>query len=388
MSIYEQAIEDIKKYKMCKQNCPTYILSSITGPIGPTGPQGVQGLQGEEGPQGPQGEKGDIGPQGPQGPIGPTGPQGVQGLQGEEGPQGPQGEKGDIGPQGPTGDAGTSVTILGSYSTLSELQQKHPNGSPGDSYLVDSNLYVWSNENRKWVDVGVIKGPQGSQGPQGPRGPKGDTGPIGPQGDQGLQGVAGPQGAKGLKGDPGPQGPQGPKGDPGPQGPTGPTGTNSIPTLFALTFNEEMPKGGVVVNPTDRIPLETEIYDNDKIFYVSNGNNTITIMKAGVYKVYFTVQARATGQTSGLDDSNVISIGFRRLEDPTVYAGNSVWGNKTTPTTIVGQGIINLTYPNQLFELVNLGRFPIYLQSPDVDTLNTESSFISPLVSIIIEEIK
>ncbi len=36
MSIYEQAIEDIKKYKMCKQNCPTYILSSITGPTGPT----------------------------------------------------------------------------------------------------------------------------------------------------------------------------------------------------------------------------------------------------------------------------------------------------------------------------------------------------------------
>lgn len=383
MSIYEQAIEDIKKYKMCKQNCPTYILSSITGPQGPTGPQGLPGPQGSEGPTGPQGE---VGPQGEQGIIGPTGPQGVQGLQGEEGPQGPPGEKGEAGPQGPTGADGTSVTILGSYNTFEELQQKHPNGSPGDSYLVDSNLYVWSNENGKWVDVGVIKGPQGERGPQGVRGPKGDVGPQGPQGDQGLQGVAGPQGAKGSKGDTGPQGPQGPKGDPGPQGPTGPTGTNSIPTLFALTFNEDVPKEGIEVNPTDRIPLETEIYDDDKIFYVSNGNNTITIMKKGVYKVYFTVQARAFGD--GQDDSSIISIGFRRLEDPTVYAGNSVWGSKTTPTTVVGQGIINLTYPNQLFELVNLGRHPIYLKSPDVDTLNTQSFFISPLVSIIIEEIK
>ncbi len=358
MSIYEQAIEDIKKYKMCKKNCPTYILSSITGPTGPTGPQGETGLIGEPGPQG------EVGPTGEAGPMGPTGPQGVQGLQGEIGPQGPPGEKGDVGPQGPTGDAGTSVTILGSYSTLSELQQKHPEGKPGDSYLVDSDLYVWSDENSEWVNVGTIKGPTGDTGPQGIRGPKGDVGPMGPQGDQGLQGVAGP------------------KGDTGPTGPAGPV---SIPTLFVLTFNADDPKNGVTVNPTDRIPLETEIYDEDKIFYVSNVNNTITILKKGVFKVYFTVQALAFGDGT---DQSVISIGFRRLEDPTVYAGNSVWGNKTTPTTIVGQGIINLTYPNQLFELVNLGKYPICLKSPDVDTLNTQSSFVSPLVSIIIEEIK
>ncbi len=352
MSIYEQAIEQIKKYKTCKQNCPTYILSSITGPTGPMGPQGVTG---EPGPQGEQGLPG---------PIGPTGAQGIQGLQGPEGQPGPQGEQGEIGPTGP---AGTSVTILGSYSTLGELQQKHPQGKPGDSYLIDTNLYVWSEENSKWVDVGVIKGPQGNPGERGLQGPKGDVGPIGPTGAQGIQGVKGPT---------------------GPTGATGPTGTSYTPTLFVITFNETVPPGGLKVDPDDRLPLETEIYDSDNLFYVSNVNNTITFMEKGIYKIDFTVQAHASEQINNQEAANIISVGFVKQEEPTVYAGNSVWGSKTTPTTISGHGIINLTYPKQLFELLNLGKYPIYLQSPKIDSLSTESSFASPIVTIMIQKIK
>ena len=85
-------------------------------------------------------------------------------------PQGP------IGPQGPQGEAGTGVTILGSYSTESALKAAHPTGNPGDAYLVEGNLYVWSETESEWDNVGNIKGPQGEKGD------KGDTGDAGAAG--------------------------------------------------------------------------------------------------------------------------------------------------------------------------------------------------------------
>lgn len=191
-------------------------------------------------------------------------------LIGQAGPQGPKGEKGEQGIQGPKGDKGeqgTGITILGSYDTLEQLIDDNPTGSIGQSYLIDGNLYVWSEAMLTWTNVGRIQGevgPQGPQGPQGPKGEKGEQGPQGLQGEQGLQGVqgiqgeTGPQGEKGNTGAPGPkgdngitptigdngnwflgtedtgmpsrgeQGEQGPKGEKGEQGPQGDTGTDVV----------------------------------------------------------------------------------------------------------------------------------------------------------------
>ena len=63
---------------------------------------------------------------------------------------------------GAKGDDGTSVTILGSYATLADLQTAHPTGNPGDSYLVGGDLYVWNGS--AWEDVGQIKGDTGDTG--------------------------------------------------------------------------------------------------------------------------------------------------------------------------------------------------------------------------------
>lgn len=81
---------------------------------------------------------------------------------------------------GTFGRDGTSVTILGSYNTLAELQAAHPTGSLGDAYMVAGDLYVWNGSD--WENVGQIQGPQGAQGPQGETGATGPTGPTGPQG--------------------------------------------------------------------------------------------------------------------------------------------------------------------------------------------------------------
>ncbi len=381
-------------------------VGNMRGPIGEVGPQGLQGPPGDQGVMGPQGPQGVQGPQGLPGDIGPTGPQG---------PIGPQGKQGEIGPAGPTGPSGTSVTILGYYDTFQELEANHPEGSIGQSYLVGSNLYVWSDENSKWEDVGVIRGPQGLQGergPQGEAGPPGPEGPKGEKGDQGLQGIRGLQGERGPQGEqgePGIQGPrglqgpegppgeqgkqgvQGPKGDTGPMGPAGPqgpAGSLEIPTGFFVTTSEDLLGSDGVVPTGERVPLRITVQDSDGRYYLSDVNNTITFLKEGLYKVTFTVVAHAVKQEPAVQGQTVISLGFKKIDEDPVYVACSVWGSTSMSSVLVGQGIINLPYSKQLFELVNLSKVSISVQSPGLNYLSTESSFASPVVSIMIEALK
>lgn len=78
--------------------------------------------------------------------------------------------KGEDGVDGKDGKDGTSINILGSYESLEELQEAHPTGSVGDGYLIQGDLYVWSETQSNWSNVGNI------QGPKGDTGEKGDTG--------------------------------------------------------------------------------------------------------------------------------------------------------------------------------------------------------------------
>lgn len=107
-------------------------------------------------------------------------------------------KNGEQGPQGEKGADGTGVTILGSYNSVEELKTAHPTGNLGDAYLVEGILYVWSETELDWVDVGDIKGPKGDKGEQGPQGEQGVQGPQGEQGVQGPQGEQGPAGADGI----------------------------------------------------------------------------------------------------------------------------------------------------------------------------------------------
>ena len=311
-------------------NTSTWINAGrIQGPSGPTGATGLTGTTGETGPIGPTGAQGATGSQGIPGPTGDTGPQG---------PTGPTGTQGLVGPTGPTGAQGTGVTILGSYPDEATLIAANPiesdqpggvwtpwgsgesyqlydvvihisstanpfillnpaafvvGGAPesgfgwepytepaaGNGYLVDGDLYVWSQSTTSWINVGNIQGPTGPQGEIGPTGPTGPapynfvgaynngadyspglvvyysgslwirigeanpgyppyvgspywelfvsqgetgaTGPTGPTGPQGLQGSLGEQGEIGPTGPTGSQGIQGVTGPTGPQGPQG-----------------------------------------------------------------------------------------------------------------------------------------------------------------------
>ena len=432
MNMYEKALKKIEEDQKLK---PNYSIIGPTGPMGPTGPIGpalnilgsfeseeelehdhptgnlgdayiigdelyvwttdkwedVGTVKGPKGDIGPQGIPGPQGEMGPQGEIGPQGIQGAQGPQGIPGPIGPIGPQGDIGPTGKTGakgNDGTSVTILGSYDTIEALEQAHSSGKPGDSYLVDSNLYVWSEENSKWINVGVIKGPQGEQGdtgPQGPRGIQGPQGPEGPKGERGPQGIQGAQGPQGIPGPQGEQGLQGPQGLQGAQGPQGLPGPLSVPTAIFITTSKEFPDGKVI-EPEYPVPLELKTYDMNNEFYLSNKNNTITFLNPGTYTICFIVQAKTLTSTNQ-QNPNIISLGFKKLDDSKIYAGCSIWGNSTTPSLLIGMGTVSINTPDW-FELRNTGTASFKVQSPSLSNLGTDSSFVSPIVTIIIQKIK
>lgn len=163
-------------------------------------------------------------------PQGPQGIQGEQGPPGEQGPQGIQGIQGETGATGPAGADGTGVNILGGFASESELPTS---GTPGDAYLIQGDLYVWTGS--VWENVGNIQGPPGpmgatgTSGAQGPQGVQGDTGPAGPTGVTGATGPQGEPGPTGATGATGPQGPAGPQGEPGPTGATGAQGPQGIP---------------------------------------------------------------------------------------------------------------------------------------------------------------
>ena len=135
------------------------------------------------------------------------------------------------------GKDGTSINILGSLSSTSDLPTS---GNSGDCYVIDGDLYVWSANTSTWENCGRIKGEPGTPGANSYLHIKysddgltftandGETPGIyigvltdntkadstnfndytwsrirGDQGLQGLQGEKGEQGIQGEKGDPG-----------------------------------------------------------------------------------------------------------------------------------------------------------------------------------------
>ena len=134
----------------------------------------IRGSAGATGTTGAKGDKGDTGAKGDKGDTGATGNTGATGA---TGPQGPKGDK---------GENGTSVKILGTKPSVSDLPAK---GEIGDAWLVNGNLYVWADNS--WENVGNI---------QGPKGDKGDTGATGAAGKTGATGATGKTGATGATG--------------------------------------------------------------------------------------------------------------------------------------------------------------------------------------------
>ena len=278
--------------------------------------------------------------------IGPTGPTGPKG---DIGPTGPSG-----GPTGPTGPQGPVTITIGKTTTT----------NPGQVASVSN---IGTNQN-VILEFEI---------PEGPTGPKGDPG---------IQGLKGP---KGDKGDDGPQGPQGLQGDMGPrglQGPTGPAGPEIRGAAYLVTYHLiTYPQNGLEISVKERIPISRIEIDTDRLVTLNTDENTIKFNKTGFYKIKFIVNGSVNVGSVFDPIKDFVTVGFRQTGTDNTYIGGSVFIKEPIATPLTSEGIITVVNTNNTYELVNLSKDTIFLNSPSIDDVSSNSYFTNPLAIIIIE---
>ena len=190
-----------------------------------------------------------------------------------------------VGPRGPRGEG---INIIDYYKSEDELLDRHPIGKTGDAYLVNSNIFVWSENDGIWKDAGSIKGENGEDGnceiidivdTQTL-----DAGQMAKVTDNFSENthhltISIP---KGDKGDVGPTGPQGPE---------GPIMEGSTEGMLFVSFAETNISGLMNIQDTHIIPTDSE-------FFEINGRNDI-IVSAGVYEIAFSGAIEEVDSTHG-----------------------------------------------------------------------------------------
>ncbi len=227
------------------------------------------------------------------------------------------------------------MTIAGSYDTYDELTEEQSTGTDAGAYLVDGELYVWSNDSDSWEDIGTLQGPIGATGPTGP---------------------------------------------------TGASGTEDIGAAFLVTFDNNDYQKGIEVLTGERLPIDRLEVDSNNLCTLDENDNTIQFNKVGIYKISFMVNAYVNYLNDNFDSTvDFISIGFRNVDNDVIYAGASVWINDETAHQIVGNGVFEVTDISAPYELYNFSKRAIYLDSPGIENIELHSYFLNPVVTILIE---
>lgn len=255
------------------------------------------------------------------------------------GPTGPTGPQGEIGP------TGTGIKIMGRYNNYDDFIKEHQVGNIDDSYMVDCDLYIWDDMNKKWINIGPIKGDKGDNG---------------------------------IQGEPGIQGPIGPQGEIGPTGPTGPS-NNTIRSAYLVTFNDN---DEINIPILSKIPIKHKELDLTNL--VTLDENDIKFNIAGYYHISIIVSAYVKDIQSN-PETDFITIGFRKSNTDDVYIGASLIKDNELPSQIKAEGMIAVIDTKDIYELANLSNQEIYLNSPNLSDISSNSYFTNSLVTIFIE---
>ena len=241
----------------------------------------------------------------------------------------------------PRGKDGTSFNILGYYGTVEQLEKEHQEGNIGDAYMVDGDLYIWSDNSNTWENTGAIRGPQG------PPGPKGDKGDIGP---------------------------------------TGPAGAILSKSAYLITYNHEINPNGIEISPLENLPIERVELDTNKLITLNTQDKTIKFNLPGYYKISFTLFAYPLVNDVEFDENrDFVSVGFKQTNTDNIYIGVSQWVFNAEPIELFAQGIIAITDTNNTYELCNLSKEKIYLNTPSLKNIASKSYFSNSIVTIVID---
>ena len=167
---------------------------------------------------------------------------------------------------------------------------------------------------------------------------------------------------------------------------TGPAGPSLLKSSYIVTYNYNTKEDGISVASGERIPLGRIELDATNLVELNKEDKTISFSTIGYYKIFFTISAYPKVNTPDFDPTkDIVSVGFRLTNTDDVYVGVGQWVFNGEAVELVAQGIISVPNPNDKYELVNLSKETIYLNTPDIKNIASISYFSNPLVTMVIE---
>lgn len=171
----------------------------------------------------------------------------------------------------------------------------------------------------------------------------------------------------------------------GQTGPTGPIGINSTKNIYLVTFNDGTNVDEILVKSNSALPINRKELDIYELINLDTSNNTIQFNEIGYYKITAIASLSLKKDTIFNSDTDFITLGFKVANTDNVYIGASEWRNDENARQIVMHGVIAVNNLDEQYEVVNLGNKDIYLNSPDLNNIKSDSYFTNSLVTIIIE---
>lgn len=171
----------------------------------------------------------------------------------------------------------------------------------------------------------------------------------------------------------------------GPTWPTGPIGINSTKNIYLVTFNDGTNVDEILVKSNSALPINRKELDIYELINLDTSNSTIQFNEIGYYKITAIASLSLKKDTIFNSDTDFITLGFKVANTDNVYIGASEWRNDEYARQIIMHGVIAVNNLDEQYELVNLGNKDIYLNSPDLNNIKSDSYFTNFLITIIIE---
>lgn len=171
-----------------------------------------------------------------------------------------------------------------------------------------------------------------------------------------------------------------------PRGEKGDEGPNRIRAAYLVTFNDGTSADGIPVPSTDNIPIDRIELDISNLVTLDSENDSIKFNIPGYYKVSFSISAYPTVNGPDFDPTtDIVAVGLREANTDNIYVGVSQWVYNAEPVQLTADGIISIVDINKNYELANLGKSTIFLETPSLTNIASKSYFVNSLVTILIE---
>lgn len=191
--------------------------------------------------------------------------------------------------------------------------------------------------------------------------------------------IVSPTGPTGPQGEIGPTGPTGPQGEIGPTGPTS-SSSNTDRSAYLVTFNDDSNEINIPI--LTKLPIKRKELDLTNLITLEN--NAIKFNVIGYYHISIIVSTFIKNIQSN-PKTDFITIGLRKNNTDNIYIGASLFKDNELPSQIKAEGMIAVVDTKDIYELANLSNQTIYLNSPDLNDISSNSYFTNSLVTIFIE---